>query len=418
LAVFFVVNPFGTQHWLLRGLAWRTSVAQARASLGSVLGVVLTSLSIALSLSLVVLQTTASQYSPRLLRLFMHSRGFRILVPTFVATGVYCLVGMYAFGFVDDPGVAPQPSLSIAMLLLVCCGAALVFQMTYMLGLVRVEQIVRQTKAHFLKVAHTLDRRHRQDAEQPPTAPAPSGTWRPVPSPSSGFVVDIDARALLRLAEAHEFVIHVDVAIGEPVVRGARLGRVLSERGPLEEDSPVTEAVERTVLIGPWREPDRDLALGVRQLVDVAIKALSPGINDPSSAVEALDGLTVLLCELCALRQGSRVLADPEGRPRVFLRELELRDYLVLATEQISRYGAGEPAVVLRLLRLAGEVGLRAGREPDQRATREVLHQVRADAESALDGSSRLPLLRRYAEEVERALEHAEPLPPLPSLGF
>jgi uncharacterized membrane protein len=176
--------------------------------------------------------------------------------------------------------------------------------------------------------------------------------------------------------------------------------------------------VERTVLIGPWREPDRDLALGVRQLVDVAIKALSPGINDPSSAVEALDGLTVLLCELCALRQGSRVLADPEGRPRVFLRELELRDYLVLATEQISRYGAGEPAVVLRLLRLAGEVGLRAGREPDQRATREVLHQVRADAESALDGSSRLPLLRRYAEEVERALEHAEPLPPLPSLGF
>ncbi|ATB27403.1 hypothetical protein MEBOL_000843 [Melittangium boletus DSM 14713] len=416
LAVLFVVNPFGTHHWLPRGLAWRISVAQARTGLGSVLGVVLTSLSIALSLSLVVLQTTASQYSPRLLRLFMHSLGFRLLVPTFVATGVYCLVGMCAFGFVDDPGVAPQPALSIAMLLLVCCGAALVFQMTYMLGLVRVEQVVHQTKAHTLKVAHALDRRHRLDAEQPPTAPAPSGTWRPVTSHSSGFVVDIDARALLRLAEAHELVIHVDVIIGEPIVRGTQLGRVLSERGPLEEDS--TKAVERTVLIGPWREPDRDLSLGVRQLVDVAIKALSPGINDPSSAVEALDALTVLLCELCTLRQGSRVLADPEGRPRVFLRELELRDYLVLATEQISRYGAGEPAVVLRLLRLAGEVGLRAGRAPDQRAIREVLHQVRADAESALGDSSRLPLLRRYAEEVERALEHAEPLPPLPSLGF
>jgi len=418
LAEFFVANPLDTHHWLLRGMAWRASVEEARASLGSVLGVVLTILSIALSLSLLVMQNIASQYSPRLLRLFMHGLGFRILIPTFVATAVYCLAGMYAFGFVEDPGVAPRPALSIAMLLLVCCGMALVFQTTSTLSLVRAEQIVRQTKAYSLKVAHKLDRRRRLDAEQPPSVPARSGTWRPVSSPSSGFVVDIDARALLRLAEARELVIHVDVVIGEPVVRGGRLCRVLSGREPLEEDPPMEEAVERTMIIGPWREPDRDLALGVRQLVDVAIKALSPGINDPSTAVESLDQLTVLLCELCALRQGPRVLADPEGRPRVFLPALELRDYLVLATEQISRYGAGEPAVVLRLLRLAGEVGLRAMREQDQRATREVLHQVRANAESALGGSSSLPLLRRYAEEVERALENAEPLPPLPSLGF
>jgi uncharacterized membrane protein len=418
LAVLFVANPFGTQYGPLRGLAWRITVAQARTGLGSVLGVVLTSLSIALSVSLVVLQNTASQYCPRLLRLFMHRRGFRILVPTFVATGVYCLVGIYAFGFVKDPGEAPRPALSIAMLLLVCCGAALVFQMTYMLALVRVEQIVRQTKAYSLKVARMLDDRRRLDAEQPPTAPALSGTWRPVPSPTSGFVVDVDARALLRLARAHGLVIHMDVTVGEPVVRGSRLGRVLSESGPLEEDSPVREAVERAVIIGPWREPDRDLALGVRQLVDVAIKALSPGINDPSTAMEALDGLTVLLCELCALRQGPRVLADPKGHPRIFLRALELGDYLLLATDQIGRYGGQEPAVVLRLLRLAGEVGLRARREPDQRAIREVLHQMRADAESALGDSARLPLVRRYAEEVEQSLEHARPLPPLPSLGF
>ncbi|WNG31447.1 DUF2254 domain-containing protein [Cystobacter fuscus] len=418
LAGFFVANPLDTNHGLLRGLAWRTSVQQARAGLVSVLGVVLTILSIALSLSLLVLQNIASQYSPRLLRLFMHGLGFRILIPTFVTTVVYCLVGMYAFGFVEDPGVAPRPALSIAMLLLVCCGAALLVQTTSTLALVRAEQIVRQTKAYSLKVAHKLDRRRLLDAEQLPSAPARSGTWRPVSCPSSGFVVDIDARALLRLAEARGLVIHVDVVIGEPVVRGGRLGRVLSERGLLTEDSPMERAVERTVLIGPWREPDRDLALGVRQLVDVAIKALSPGINDPSTAVESLDQLTVLLCELCALRQGPRVLADLEGRPRVFLPALELGDYLLLATEQISRYGAGESAVVLRLLRLAGEVGLRARREQDQRATREVLHRVRADAESALGGSSRLPLLRRYAEEVERALEHAEPLPPLPALGF
>src|SRR5690349_10729670 len=201
LAGFFVANPLDTNHGLLRGLAWRTSVQQARAGLVSVLGVVLTILSIALSLSLLVLQNIASQYSPRLLRLFMHGLGFRILIPTFVTTVVYCLVGMYAFGFVEDPGVAPRPALSIAMLLLVCCGAALLVQTTSTLALVRAEQIVRQTKAYSLKVAHKLDRRRLLDAEQLPSAPARSGTWRPVSCPSSGFVVDIDARALLRLAE-------------------------------------------------------------------------------------------------------------------------------------------------------------------------------------------------------------------------
>ncbi|MGZ3459038.1 MAG: DUF2254 domain-containing protein [Archangium sp.] len=418
LAILFVIEPFGTEHGVLRGLAWRTSVREARTLLSSILGIVLTTLSIALSLSLLVLQNTASQYSPRLLRLFVEDLGSRILIPVFVATGVYCLVVANTFGFVEDTGVAPRPALSLAMLLLVCCGAALVFQLTHTLKMVRAEQIVRRVRASSLEVAHELDRLRREDSRAPSPDPEPSGAWRRISAPSSGFVVDIDARALLALAVAHGLSIHVDVAIGEPVIRGASLGRVVSQGAPLEEAARVARRVERTLLIGPWREPDKDLALGVQQLVDVAIKALSPAINDPGTAVESVDQLTILLCELCQLRQGPRVLADAQGRPRVFLRALELRDYLVLATEQISRYGAGETAVVLRLLRLAGELGLRVSEESNQRAVREVLHQVIGDTEEAQPGSSRLPLLRRYAEEVERALERKEPLPRLPSPGF
>ena len=241
-------------------------------------------------------------------------------------------------------------------------------------------------RASTLKVARKLDRPRREDPETPSTVPVPSGTWRRLAAPSSGFVVDINARALLSLAVARGLSIHMEVAIGDPVVRGSSLGRVVVLEGAPLEKARIAQWVERTVLIGPWREPDMDLALGVRQLVDMAIKALSPGINDPSTAVESVDQLTILLCGLCPLRQGPRVLADSEGRPRVFLRALELRDYLVLATEQISRYGAGEPAVVLRLLRLAGEVGLRVSREPDSHAVREVLHQVRADAEAVQPG--------------------------------
>lgn len=418
LAVLFVLEPFGLHHGWLRGMAWNASVSDARRVLSSILGIVLTTLSITLSLSLVVLQNTASQYSPRLLRLFLGQPGSRVLIPVFVATAVYCLVGVYAFGFTEDHGTAPRPALSLAMLMLFCCGAALVFQMAYTLDMVRPEQIVRQVRASTLKVARKLDRPRREDPETPSTVPVPSGTWRRLVAPSSGFVVDINARALLSLAVARGLSIHMEVAIGDPVVRGSSLGRVILLEGGHLEKERIAQWVERTVLIGPWREPDMDLALGVRQLVDMAIKALSPGINDPSTAVESVDQLTILMCGLCQLRQGPRVLADSEGRPRVFLRALELRDYIVLATEQISRYGAGEPAVVLRLLRLAGEVGLRVSREPDSRAVREVLHQVRADAEAVQPSSWRLPLQQRYAEAVEQAVERKEPLPPLPSLGY
>ncbi|MFY0567838.1 DUF2254 domain-containing protein [Archangium lansingense] len=417
LAVLFVLEPFGLAHSWLRGLAWRASVSDARKVLASIFGIVLTTLSIALSLSLVVLQNAASQYSPRLLRLFLGKPGSRVLIPVFVATGVYCLVGVYAFGFTENQDVAPRPALSMAMLMLICCGAALVFQMTYTLDMVRAEQIVRRVRVSSLKVARKLDRLRREDPEAPSMVPVPSGTWWRVAAPSSGFVVDIDARALLSLAEERRLSIHVEVNIGEPVMKGASLGRVVQE-GAHQEEARIARCVERAVLIGRWREPGRDVALGVRQLVDVAIKALSPGINDPSTAVEAVDQLAIMLCVLCQLRLGPRVLADSEGRPRVFLRALELRDYLELATAQISHYGAGEPAVGLRLLRLAGEVGLRVRREPDSSAVREVLHQVRADAEAAQPGSSYLPMQQRYADEVERAVERKEPLPPLPSLSY
>lgn len=419
LALLFVIKPFGLTHAWLRGIAWQASVQDSRTALASVLGTVITTLSIVLSLSLLVLQNTAQQYSLRLLRLFMRPLGPRLTIPVFVTTGAYCLVGVYAFGFVQERGVAPRPALSLAMLLLACCGGALALQLAYTLDMVRAEKIVRRVRVSSLDLAHELNRLRRQDAQSPAATPALPETKWSVPALSSGFIVNVDARNLLELASRQKLVIHVNVAIGDPVVRGATLAQVAPEGVLLAEDrARISRWVERTMIIGPWREPDWDLALGVRQLVDIAIKALSPGINDPSTAVESLDQLTILLCGLCELRQGPRTLTDAMGRPCVVLHALEFRDYLLLATEQIARYGASEPAIVLRLLRLAGEVGLRASEEPVSRAAREVLEQVSASTEVSLRDSWCLPLLRRYAQGVEQALERREPLPPLPSLGF
>ncbi|WP_158623599.1 DUF2254 domain-containing protein [Corallococcus llansteffanensis] len=415
LGVMLVDPPPGSV-WALGGLAWRGTPREARTLLSSVLGTAITSLSIILSLSMLVAQNLGAQYSPRLLRIYQRDAGIRIVIPVFIVTCVYCVVAVQRFGLVPGDQERPRPAASMAIFLLIACGAALVFQVLHTLQLMRVENLVRTVANITLHAARGLHRRRMSDA--PPVAPPPPSTHAlPLRAPANGFVVDVDGVALLARAEARRLVVHVDVAIGEPVLRGAPIGRVEPESVGLLRPADEPESLVSAIALDRWRDQDADVALGLRQLVDIAIKALSPGINDPYTAVESLDQLTFVLCGLAHLRLGPRVLADGDGRARVFLRAPELRDYLHLATEQITRYGAAEPVVVLRLLRLVGAVGQCARHPADRQAAHATLRRILAEAERAQADSPLLEPQRRYAREMERALDGA-PLPPLPGLEF
>ncbi|AKQ63468.1 hypothetical protein A176_000380 [Myxococcus hansupus] len=417
LGVVFVEPPAFAAR-VLRGVAWQATAAEARDMLFTALGIALTSLSIVLSLSMLVVQNAAGQFSPRLLRHFVQGAGIRVVIPVFIATSVFCLVAAHEFGLVAGAERAPRPALSLAMLLLVVCEGALVFQVLHTLQAMRVENIVQRVRVDTLRVAHRMERLRTGDLETPAEVPAPMGVRWPLRAPRHGFVVSVDARALLEVATTRRLVVHLERAIGEPVIQAGEVGWFAPDEGKStaswEEAEPL---LLRAIRTDRWRDEDVDVALGVRQLVDVAVKALSPGINDPYTVVEALDQLTFLMCELSQLRLGLRVVADTSGRPRVFLRAPSLRDYLDLVTDQTLRYGASEPAVVLRLLRLAGAVGQHATKAEARRTARETLHRILAATEQGQQGASWLAGIRRYARDVEPALE-GKPLPPLPAIGF
>ncbi|NOK19621.1 DUF2254 domain-containing protein [Corallococcus carmarthensis] len=420
LGVLFVLPPLPVAR-VLRGVAWYATATEARSMLSSVLGITLTSLSIVLSLSMLVVQNAAGQYSPRLLRLFLHSAGIRVVIPVFVATSVFCLVASQAFGFASEAERAPRPALALAMVLLISSEGALIFQVLQTLQLMRVENLVRRVRQDTLGAARLLERFRSVDIQESAPLRAltkdPERGW-PLRARGDGFIASVDAKALLEVATGHQLIIHVDRAVGEPVIQGEPVGWIEAEaRGPRSRREPTEARVCRAIRLDRWRDEDRDIALGVRQLVDVAIKALSPGINDPYTAVEAVDQLTFLLCELSRMHLGPRVLADDSGTPRVFLRGPALSDYLALATDQILRYGATEPAVVLRLLRLAAAVGQLAREAEDRRAARERLHSILTVSEQAHPAAPRHALLRRYAEALEQGLDGGA-WPPLPAIGF
>ncbi|NTX50254.1 DUF2254 domain-containing protein [Myxococcus sp. CA039A] len=410
MGVVLVRPPSGLSP-VLRGVAWDASVVEARTMLSTVLGIVLTSLSVVLSLSMIVVQNAAAQYSPRLLRMYLRGPGIRFIIPIFISTSIFCLVATEMLGFTPTDGRYPRPALGMAMVLLILCEAALVFHVLNTFQLMRVENIVRQIRQDALDGARALARRRRHDVEPPQPARTSSQDTVVFRAHGQGFVVDVDGASLLSWAEARGLEVHVDVAIGEPVTRGAVLGRVAPGR------PEVFPHLEKAILLGRWREQGSDVALCMRQLVDMAVKALSPAVNDPYTALEVVDQLTFLLCALEPMRLGPRVLADSSGRPRVFLRAATFRDYLSLATRQILRYGAGEPMVVLRLQRLAGEVGQRATTEETRQAVRDALHLIQAEAERAQVGMPDLQELRRHGAAMERLMEGGA-MPPVPMLAF
>lgn len=150
------------------------------------------------------------------------------------------------------------------------------------------------------------------------------------------------------------------------------------------------------------------LGLGLRQLADVAIKALSPGINDPTTAVHALGRVSSLLCSLAARDLGPTALRDADGEARVLLRVPALADFVDLGLSQPRRYGAADPQVQARILQVLIDLGRRAA--PDQRAViTDQLARVRQTVAAQPFDQAEQRVLAELARRVEQTWEDAGP---------
>ena len=155
--------------------------------------------------------------------------------------------------------------------------------------------------------------------------------------------------------------------------------------------------------LGFERTSSQDVGFGLRQLVDVAAKGLSPGINDPTTAVHALGHISALLCTLAERDLGPAVLRDAEGRARVTLHGPDLAAFVELGLGQPRRYGAGDPQVLAQVLQVLLDLARRVA--PDQRAVVEDhLSRVRATVAAQSFDESERDALEESARQVERTL--------------
>ena len=240
------------------------------------------------------------------------------------------------------------------------------------------------------------------DEDAPGMATIDIPYWHCVTAPASGYIQRLDMNALLACARASARVVRMKKAVGEFVVRGNPLIEV---SGSQEADGEIAESLRSAYAINTYRDIHQDPDFGVQQLVDIALRALSPGVNDIGTARNVLDHITAVLCEVARHRADEQQYVYEEGELRVIRCRRTFEDIVQTALAPIRRNAHDKPDMLLHLLAALEELA-RAGRTRHRRAV--VAKHVHAVAEAAARRSFSREDTEALAIGIERVLERCD----------
>ena len=328
----------------------------ARTLLSAIVGSMISFTALVFSITIVVLQLTSGQFSPRVLRTFLRDRFNQVVLGVFVATFVYAMVVLRSVrGTTQVAPFVPQLAVTAAFVFVLASTIVFLLYLNHTAQAIRVATIITGI-AEECRAA--LERCHPPDAATDPLPVALPGSAVVVGSRAPGVVARIDTGALARFAQRRGCVVEVLRAVGEFVPLDGPLFRV---RG----GEPDAARLCRSVHLDEERTPDDDPGFGLRQLVDIALRALSPGVNDPTTAVQVLDQLHDLLRRLAGRPLPGHVRLDRDGRCVVLAPAPGLAEYLDLAVTEIGRWGGEDGRIRARMLAMLRDV--HAAARPEHR---------------------------------------------------
>ena len=370
----------------------------ARSLLGTIASSLITVTALTFSLTVVTLQLASSQFSPRLLRTFTSDQFVQVTLAVFLATFTYALTVLRAVRGAGDNGqgeFVPKVSVTLAFVLAIASVLGLVLFLAHLTQQIRVETMLRKVHRDASNTLRAVTReRDPADGDQPAAPLAPPDAL-PLRVDGDGFLTLIDQGDLVELAQDEDAVITLDVYPGDYLVDGTPLGAAWPvDGGRFDEETAgrIADRVAGCVHLGFERTGSQDVGHGLRQLTDVANMALSPGINDPTTAIHALGHISSFLCDLTDRDLGADLLRDDDDRVRVVLGRPDLGAYVDLGISQPRRYGASDPQVMEKIFQVLLDLSYRAA--PDQRpVVRGQLERVRVtvDAQS-FDADERIAL--------------------------
>jgi uncharacterized membrane protein len=327
--------------WLLdSALLYNGGGTGARTLLGAVASSTIGVAGTVFSITIAALSLAAGQMGPRLLRNFVKDRGNQATLGTFLGTFSYALVVLRTVRTQSEGVFVPHLSLSFGILLAFVSVGTLIYFVGHMAGRINVDTVIGLVSDDIRSAIARLT------LTEPQQDPPPLEVWRgavPVHDARSGYLQQLDASGLAKWASEKGAMIHLLVRPGDYVFPGAPIALVKPET------DGCGAAIRDATALGELRSSPSDLEFAVRQLVEVAVRALSPGVNDPHTAMSAIDRLGAALCELVPRHLSTGLIAQDDHSILV-MRSVDYDGLVDAMFHMIRQNGARSTAVLIRIL--------------------------------------------------------------------
>jgi len=373
-------NDWTSRYPLLFGVG----VDGSRGMLTAIASSMLTVAALVFSLTLNAVNQASGQFTPRIFRNFLRDRANQFVLGYFVSIFAYCLIVLRTIRSGDEAIFVPSIAVVTGLVMAIGGILVLIFFINHIAASLQISNIIGEIVDETKKSISTLfpddlgKPAAEDDDEIDDRLDDAQRDWVKVPSSRSGYVKLVDIDDLAEFAANNACVVRMEVAVGSFVGTGSRIVSVL----PLDDkefDDDKIEELNDLFVVSRDRTIEQDIGFGLRQLVDIALKALSPGINDTTTAVNCFENLGELIGELATKEFPERVrVAD--GKNLIIVKAPGFADFLGTAFDQIRISGKGNSAVFMKL---ASAIGLVAERTDSRSRRSALISQLMLTAEYA-----------------------------------
>lgn len=348
------------------------------------------------SITIAALSLAAGQMGPRLLRSFTSDRGVQVTLGAFLGTFSYALMVLRSVRTQEEGPFTPHLALSVGILLAFVCVATLVYFVGHMANRINVDTVI-ELVSEDIRVAMKSTVADETQSESPPTAFWSNATT--IVDKRRGYLQQLDEDRLADWAAKRGTAIRLLVRRGDYVFPGAPIA-LMSIQVPEAE-----EAILNTTALAPTRGSHNDTEYAIRQLVEVAVRALSPGINDPQTAMSVLNRLGAVLCDLAGAHLPSGLTMRDDAVALV-VPSLTYSSLAGVMFHMIRQNAAGSTAVMIRILNVLTSV---IACENDEARRKVLLHHadlVWTDAQRDVGNAIDLADVNRHYATLRRTLVH------------
>ncbi|MBZ9626870.1 DUF2254 domain-containing protein [Psychroflexus sp. CAK57W] len=380
------------------------SADSARSVLSTISGAMIGVAGTVFSITLVALTLASSQFGPRLLKNFMHERLNQVVLGTYVSTYAYCLIVLNVVK--DNEAQVFIPSLSILLAILAAIGniiLLIIFIHSISIS-IQADHVVSDISVTLMKNIERIFSEELEDEDpsfEKNTKPLDHylkdfSYSKTLQSSKSGYLQYLHNISLFEAAKANEYLIVSHYRVGGYIVKGEPIISVHSKT-EFTEDSSID--FESNYVLGSSRTTQQDAEHSIHQMVEIACRALSPGINDPFTAISCIDNLTSTLCYLTRVKFPSKYKFD-DDKLRYAFKPLTFQGMLDAAFLQIRQFSKGSPAVVIRLMEAMIKIHDYTSHKIHKKAVKEHAEMVLKVAEDSFEESHDLEDMRERSRKI------------------